>query len=357
MQMPNLNKIKDFWGKLTNIQRIIIGGISIVVIICFIFIWANRTSYQASKPDVKEVQSIVNMMLSSVEGLTKAELPIADSPGTVLLHSKTDDLSSVSSIQMEYKLRVQHDLERRINEMLTPVFGLGHIISKVNIDIDFNQKIIRREMYVPEQNIILNIGDIKRLTVAVIIDGTYKKVNDTWIFIPRSADEISQIKLLVANAVGLNTDRGDALEISSIPFNDSKPPADTNLVTIIMKYSKYLDQPILNALLTFIFIILIIRPIVLALIRPKVEAGEVKEYIEGLPPAEEQLSLSEALEKAPCNGQINNSLSKNTEDDDIILFKDIESLRINISSLSEQHMDQVIVVMKGWLKNGEEIHI
>ncbi len=369
---------------------------------------------QARKPDAKEIQSIVNMMLMSVEGLNKAHLSITDSRGAVLFRPETDALTGISSTQMEHKLRVQRDLERRIDEMLSPVFGPGHVISKVNVDMDFSQKTIRREIFDPEQtavrseqrseeqqkgqanleagapdvnfrgdgitgsvstqdgsretrttnyeinkeeqNIIANVGDVKRLTVAVIVDGTYQKVDNAWTFVPRSAEEITRIEQLVANAVGIDKARGDALEVSSVPFNDSTPPPDPNLAEIIVNYADRLGQPILNALLAFLFLMLVVRPVVLALIRPKVEAGEAVEGLEGLPSAEEQLALYEALEEA-ARAEEAGALEGREEDDDddLMLFKDVESLRVNIFNLSEQHMDQVIVIMRGWIKDGERV--
>ncbi len=367
---------------------------------------------QARKPDGKEIQSIVNMMLMSVEGLTKAHLSITDSRGAVLFRPESDALTGISSTQMEHKLRVQRDLERRIDEMLSPVFGPGRVISKVNVDMDFSQKTIRREIFDPEQtavrseqrseetqkgqanleagapdvnfrgdgitgsvstqdgsretrttnfeinkeeqNIIANVGDIKRLTVAVIVDGVYQKVDGAWTFEPRSAEEITRIEQLVANAVGIDTKRGDALEVTSVPFNDSAPPPDPNLADIIVDYADRLGQPILNALLAFLFLMLVVRPVVLALIRPKVEAGEAVEGLEGLPSAEEQLALYEALEEAARAEELG-ALEGADDDDDLMLFKDVESLRVNIFNLSEQHMDQVIVIMRGWIKDGERV--
>ncbi len=371
-----------------------------------------RLKDQARKPDAKEIQSIVNMMLMSVEGLTKAHLSITDSRGAVLFRPETDALTGISSTQMEHKLRVQRDLERRIDEMLSPVFGPGRVISKVNVDMDFSQKTIRREIYDPEQtavrseqrseetqkgqanleagapdvnfrgdgitgsvstqdgsretrttnyeinkeeqNIISNVGDVKRLTVAVIVDGTYQKVEGAWTFVPRSEEEITRIEQLVANAVGIDTTRGDALEVSSVPFNDSEPPAEPNIAEVIVNYADRLGQPILNALLAFLFLMLVVRPVVLALIRPKVEAGEMVEGLEGLPSAEEQLALYEAMEEAARAEEIG-QIEADEVEDELMVFKDVESLRVNIFNLSEQHMDQVIVIMRGWIKDGERI--
>ncbi len=363
------------------------------------------------EPDSKEISAMVNMMLMSVEGLDKAHLAITDNSGKVLYRPEEDSLTGMSSTQMEHKLRVQRDLERRIDAMLTPVFGAGKVVSKVNVDMDFSQKTIRREIFDPEQtavrseqrseetqqgqanleagspdvnfrgdgitgsvstqtgnretrttnyeinkeeqNIISNVGDVKRLTVAVIVDGTYEKVDGAWTFMPRSAEEIERVQLLVANAVGLDKTRGDALEVSSVPFTDSAPPADPNMADVIADYADRLGKPLLNALLAFLFLMLVVRPVVLALIRPKVEAGEVIEGLEGLPSAEEQLALYESLEAAAREEGATDDLVD--EDDDLMLFKDIEALRVHIFNLSEQHMDQVISIVRGWIKDGEPV--
>ena len=359
------------------------------------------------KPDPKEIQAILNMMLMSVQGLDKAHLSITDSSGKVLYTPEEDTLAGVSSTQMEHRLRVQRDLERRIEEMLMPVFGPGRVVAKVNADMDFSQRTIRRETYDPErtavrseqrseetqqgranleagtpdvnfrgdgitgsvstqtgsretrttnyevnkeeQNIIANVGDLRRMTVAVIVDGTYEKVNDKWTFVPRSKEELVRVQQLVANAVGLDAKRGDQLEVTSVPFNDSEPPKEPNLADIIAQYADKLGKPLLNALLAFLFLMLVVRPVVLALIRPKVEAGEMVEGLEGLPAAEEQLALYEALEEAARAEEV----EEEEVDDEMLLFKDIGALKAHIFSLSDQHMDQVVAIVRGWMKDGK----
>ncbi len=364
------------------------------------------------EPGSKEIQSITNMMLMSVEGLDRSALSITDSSGKVLFRPEEDSISGISSTQMEHKLRVQRDLERRIDAMLTPVFGPGRVVTKVNVDMDFSQKTIRREIYNPEQtavrseqrseesqqgqanleggspdvnfrgdgitgsvstqtgsretrttnyeinreeqNIIANVGDIKRLTVAVILDGTYEKVEGAWTFMPRNQEEIERVQLLVANAVGIDANRGDSLQVSSVPFNSSEPPADPNMADIIVDYADRLGKPLLNTLLAFLFLMLVVRPVVLALIRPKVEAGEMVEGLEGLPSAEEQIALYEALEEA-ARAEEEQVYLDTDDEDELMIFKDVESLRVHIFNLSDQHMDQVIVIMRGWIKDGEPV--
>ena len=363
------------------------------------------------KIDQKEINAILNMMLMSVEGLDRAHVSITDTSGKVLYQPEEDSLAGITTTQMEYRQTVQRNLERRIEEMLQPLFGSGRVIAKVNADMDFSQKTIRRELFDPEktavrseyrqeesqqgranleagapdvnfrgdgitgsvsdqtgtresrttnyeinkeeQQIVSNVGELRRLTVAVLIDGTYVKTDGTWTFMPRKSEELERVRQLVHNAVGLDTARGDALEVSSAPFTDSEPPKDPNFADMLADYAERLGKPLLNALLAFLFLMLIVRPVVLALIRPKVEAGEMVEGLEGLPAAEEQLALYEALEEA-ARTEDESSLGGGDDEDDM-MFKDIEALKAHIFSLSDNHMEQVVSLVRGWMKRDETV--
>ena len=41
------------------------------------------------------------------------------------------------------------------------------------------------------------------------------------------------------------------------------------------------------------------------------------------------------------------------EDDDELVFKDIEALKAHIFTLSDNHMEQVVTLVRGWMKNDE----
>ena len=73
-----------------------------------------------------------------------------------------------------------------------------------------------------EENIITPVGELKRLTVAVIVDGTWETNAETGesTYIPRSAEEIARIKTLISNAVGFDDMRGDTIEVSNISFGE-----------------------------------------------------------------------------------------------------------------------------------------
>ena len=362
------------------------------------------------KPDPKEINAILNMIIMGVEGLDKHHVSITDNGGKVLYVPEEDSVAGVNATQLEHRLQVQRNLERRIEEMLQPLFGPGRVIAKVNADMDYSQKTISREYYDPEktavrseqrheetqqgranleagapdanfrgdgitgsvsdqngsretrttnyeinkevQQIVANVGDLRRLTVAVIIDGTYEKANGVWNFVPRKNEELARVRQLVSNAVGLDPNRGDALEVSSAPFNDSEPPREPNFADVLADYAERLGKPLLNALLAFLFLMLIVRPVVLALIRPKVEAGEMVEGLEGLPAAEEQLALYESLEEAARLDEEQDA-ENDEEEDDELGFRDIEAVKARIFTLADNHMEQVVTLLRGWIREDE----
>ncbi len=70
-------------------------------------------------------------------------------------------------------------------------------------------------------------GALKRLSVAVAVDGTYKEPAEEGgarEFVPRPPEELDQIRALVEKAVGADPARGDAVEVTSIPFHPAEVP-------------------------------------------------------------------------------------------------------------------------------------
>jgi len=74
------------------------------------------------------------------------------------------------------------------------------------------------------------VGDIKKISVAVLVDGTYKvkqakkgaKGSENWEYIPRSQEEMAKIESIVKRAINYDEKRGDALEVVNISFETSK---------------------------------------------------------------------------------------------------------------------------------------
>jgi flagellar M-ring protein FliF len=61
-------------------------------------------------------------------------------------------------------------------------------------------------------------GDIRRLSVAVLLNGRYTKKGDKQVFAPIPPDEVKSLEETVKRAVGFNQDRGDTVTVQATQF-------------------------------------------------------------------------------------------------------------------------------------------
>ncbi len=76
---------------------------------------------------------------------------------------------------------------------------------------------------------VREMGTVKRLSIAVLVDGTYSlDKDDKRIYKPRSKKEIDDLSALVRSAVGFDTKRGDTLRVVNMRFvNAAESDIDT----------------------------------------------------------------------------------------------------------------------------------
>lgn len=67
---------------------------------------------------------------------------------------------------------------------------------------------------------VATAGSVKRLTVAVLIDGTPKTEGGHTVMVPRTKEEIDRFAALVRSAVGADEKRGDLVTVDSVAFLD-----------------------------------------------------------------------------------------------------------------------------------------
>jgi len=98
-----------------------------------------------------ELQGMVHLVSSAVKGLTEERVTIMSTDGQVLF--KKDPVQSsfeLSELQLKYKQRLEEELQRKIQSMLAPVVGSEGVISRVTLDLDFNQIKVSEEMVDPD---------------------------------------------------------------------------------------------------------------------------------------------------------------------------------------------------------------
>lgn len=83
------------------------------------------------------------------------------------------------------------------------------------------------------RKIVEPFGDIKHISLAVLVDGKYEKIKgqngEELKYIPRSQQELGNIRNLVLRAAGLNEERGDKIEVLNMPFEVENIPDEKSL--------------------------------------------------------------------------------------------------------------------------------
>jgi len=88
---------------------------------------------------------------------------------------------------------------------------------------------------------IIPAGGINKLSVAVIVGGSFKEENGKSVFVPRSQQELKSIQGLVERAMGYNEDRGDSLAIQSLPLVDISSHEDAAALEAAERKTLYLE--------------------------------------------------------------------------------------------------------------------
>jgi len=231
-----------------------------------------------SKPlNAGTVQAIVHLVSSSVEGLDPNEVTVADSHGNVLSAPGVDGvLSGASTLQAQETTAYEQRVSNAVQSLLQPLVGPGHVIVQVNANLNFDSQKTTSEQYVqptpgstpfplsetkssetysgsnpgsagilgPDniavpsaaasgsagsgsysssssttdnaigrvvQEVNTAPGSVQRLSVAVLLDSaTASKVN------------VADVQKLVENAAGVQQSRGDSVQVSTMPFDQTQ---------------------------------------------------------------------------------------------------------------------------------------
>lgn len=119
---------------------------------------------------------------------------------------------------------------------------------------------------------IQEAGAIKRLSVAVLVDGTYTEdAKGHSIYKPRSKEELDKLTTLVRSAVGYDESRGDKVEVVNMKFADSgantaNEPVEINLYGLKKEDMFRAAQLGILGVVGILVVLLVMRPLVMRLV-------------------------------------------------------------------------------------------
>lgn len=235
-----------------------------------------------------EVDAIVDIVASAVQGLEPSRVTVTDSNGRLLNSGSQDGVSARARRELELVQQKEAEYRTKIESILVPILGPDNFTSQVDVSMDFTAveqtakrfnpdlPALRSEMTVennstggttggipgalsnqppmesdiPEdatnasekvvagnshreatRNFELDttishtrqqIGVVRRISVSVAVDfkpGAADE-NGQVARVARTEQELTNIRRLLEGAVGFSTQRGDVLEVVTVPFMD-----------------------------------------------------------------------------------------------------------------------------------------
>lgn len=280
----------------------------------------------------EEVEAIVHLVSSAVEGLEPDDVTVIDSRGKLLSRKGGEPEVKLTAEQVEFQRQWERALEEKIVTLLEPVVGRGKVVAKVSSEMQWRRVEERRETYdpnavvrskqlveegtsasptergvpgvasnipgggVPKETLVSNpslrrksetvnyevgrvvtrtvepVARLKRLQVAVLVDGTYKEAEGEEgeggtgrVYVPRTPEEMAKIEEMVKRAVGFDPKRGDEITVVNLPFETSEPAgvgttatSKPGLMEPVMPFLRHLAP----AVLVVLFFLFVVRPLI-----------------------------------------------------------------------------------------------
>lgn len=290
--------------------------------------------------NTEQVQAIQHLIATAVPELDPKHVSIVDQFGNLLANGREIEGQAASAANVE-KLRLAYEqrLMFQIEDMLTKVVGAGKVQVVVSADMDYDKETISAEQYDPEgqvarstqtiedsenetaadpnnvsvqnnlpglpgqgaggqgdtrqsnrteeitnfeisktiRNHVREGGQVRNLSVAVLVDGMYNVDKDgNKEYTPRNQQELDNIKALVSSAIGYNANRGDKLEVVNMPFtNNEEMFAGSGTGTVLMGMDKddlfRLAETGLLGLVSILVVLLVLRPMASKILVPREE--------------------------------------------------------------------------------------
>ncbi len=290
-----------------------------------------------------QVRAIRHLVATAVNGLRPQRISVVDETGSLLADGADDDPTG-STVVDERQVALENRLRKQVEGIVNSLVGPGHARVQVNADFDFNRITETSDKYDPDGRVVRSSqtreessattpnnnevtvgnqipqaqqnptqqeangqpreqskkteetvnyeiskttktqvtegGRVKRISVAVVVDGSYSKDDKgNIVYKPRSKEEIDQIAALVRSAIGFDQKRGDQVEVANLRF--AEPPAQP-----IVEQTGWLSalhfskddimraiEMVVMGLLGFAVLLLVVRPLVRRILAPMEAAG------------------------------------------------------------------------------------
>lgn len=101
-----------------------------------------------------QVQGVIHLVSSSVEGLQARDVTVVDGHGRMLSATATDEAAGLTNAQLDYQRSIEKDVETRIQTMLERIVGANKAVVRVSSVVDFRKVETTEERYDPNSQVV-----------------------------------------------------------------------------------------------------------------------------------------------------------------------------------------------------------
>jgi flagellar M-ring protein FliF len=128
-----------------------------------------------SKLSGQNINAIVNLVASAVEGLSPEAVTLVDSRGALLNRPRkaaADDAAQPSEASLEYRQKIESDLLAKINATLEPLLGSEKFRAGVSVECDFTSGEQSEETVDPNKSVMLTSQKTEENTGSALSAGS-----------------------------------------------------------------------------------------------------------------------------------------------------------------------------------------
>ena len=356
----------------------------------------------------EQVQAVRHLVASAVEGLTPDNISIVDERGRLLANGAGGSEAALGGVNADEKRAgLERRLRSQVEEIVAGIVGVGRSRVQVAAEFDLARIESRSETFDPESRVVRSTqtrgenststssegqvtvgnelpaardaqpapqqpkdqaskneetinyeisrttrteiqqaGRLKRLSVAVLVDGAYQRnPNGETSYQPRSKEELDRIAALVRTAVGFDASRGDQVEVVNLPFAEAPPVVEPEKVPLLASLLSPTKDDVLHwaeigiiALLVAVVLLLVVRPMVKQILAPAAAL---------LAPPQPDLALAGEAASIAALPSPEASLAKAPAAN----LQDVEHV-MRANALAQDNPKQAAAVLRGWMAQG-----
>jgi len=288
--------------------------------------------------ELQQVRAIRHLVASAVNGLKPQRISIVDEAGQLLADGAATDSANGGLSGDERRIAFEKRLRSEVESIVSSVVGAGRARVQLSADFDYNKVTQTSDKFDPEGRVlrssqtreessltadnrdgqvtvnnelpgnqrqdnaptardqskkseetnnyeisrttrteVTEAGRVNRISVAVLVDGTYaKNEKGELVYQARDKEQLDRIAALVRSAIGFDQKRGDQVEVVNLKFAEpptSMPISEPTGMLGMLSFTKddvmNLIEMVVVLLLGLVVVFMVVRPLVKRILTPE----------------------------------------------------------------------------------------